>query len=465
MLNDDVRGALMTQTSPGSHTGLDRTIPARLDRLPIGRWHRSLVAVVGLGCFFNFFEVAIGTIMVPLLPAGWASTTLSKSLIIGSIFAGELVGALALTPLADRFGRRTMFQLNLIGYAALAVACAFSTDAAMLIALRFALGVGLGAELALTDAYLTELLPPSHRGRLATRAYAFGMLAVPVAGALAALLSPSMAGVSSWRWLLLLSSLGAVVVWLLRRRLPESPRWLLSRGRAEEAELAVKAIEARAGHLPAPAPSAPAASAPAPVTTPAPRLLRPPLLGRTLLACLLQALGPVAFYGFASIAPFVLLHKGFSVVHTLGYSAVTALGYPLGSILLMLVADRVQRRSLTIATSLGVAAFGIVFGMAETTWLIVVAGTATSLLSVIQATVSRTYSAELFPTAVRSTILGRSYALSRLVAAILPLGALTVLAALGPTVLYLLCAALIVVMSISVAVLGPRTNGTSLEAI
>jgi putative MFS transporter len=79
--------------------------------------------------------------------------------------------------------------------------------------------------------------------------------------------------------------------------------------------------------------------------------------------------------------------------------------------------------------------------------------------------VSRTYSAELFPTAVRSTILGRTYALSRLVAAVLPLGSLTVLAALGPTVLYLLCAALIVVMSISVAVLGPRTNATSLEAI
>jgi MFS transporter, putative metabolite:H+ symporter len=453
----------MTKTSSDSHTGSAQTIAARLDRLPVGRWHRALVAVVGLGCFFNFFEVAIGTLMVPLLPAGWAATTWETSLIIGSTFAGELLGALALTPLADRFGRRRMFQINLVGYAALAVVCAFSTDATMLIALRFALGVGLGAELALADAYLAELLPPSHRGRLATRAYAFGMLAVPVAGALAALLPHTMAGLASWRWLLLFSSLGAVIIWLLRRRLPESPRWLLSRGRAEEAELALSAIEVRA-----------AGASGAPVTTsvpvavetgPAPRLLRPPLLGRTVLTCLLETLGPVGFYGFASIAPLALLHKGFTVVESLGYTAVTALGYPAGTALLTLVVDRVQRRTLTIAASLGVAGFGVVFGLAGTTWLVVTAGIATSLLSVIQATVSRTYSAELFPTAVRSTVLGRTYALSRLVAAILPLGALTVLTALGPGILYLLCAALIIAMSLSVAVLGPRTNATRLEDV
>ncbi|MEV6624880.1 MFS transporter [Amycolatopsis sp. NPDC051106] len=453
----------MTKTSSDSHTGSAQTIAARLDRLPVGRWHRALVAVVGLGCFFNFFEVAIGTLMVPLLPAGWVATTWKTSLIIGSTFAGELVGALALTPLADRFGRRRMFQINLVGYAALAVVCAFSTDATMLIALRFALGVGLGAELALADAYLAELLPPSHRGRLATRAYAFGMLAVPAAGALATLLPHTMAGLASWRWLLLFSSPGAVIIWLLRRRLPESPRWLLSRGRADEAELALSAIEVRAtGASGAPVTtSVPVAAE----TEPAPRLLRPPLLGRTVLTCLLETLGPVGFYGFASIAPLALLHKGFTVVESLGYTAVTALGYPAGAALLTLVVDRVQRRTLTIAASLGVAGFGVVFGLAGTTWLVVTAGIATSLLSVIQATVSRTYSAELFPTAVRSTILGRTYALSRLVAAILPLGALTVLTALGPGILYLLCAALIIAMSLSVAVLGPRTNATRLEDV
>ncbi|WP_460344011.1 MFS transporter [Actinoallomurus acanthiterrae] len=189
------------------------------------------------------------------------------------------------------------------------------------------------------------------------------------------------------------------------------------------------------------------------------------MLGRTVLACLIQTLGPVGFYGFASIAPLVLLHKGFDVAHSLGYTALTALGYPIGSLLLMPIADRVQRRTLTIVSSMGVAVVGTVFGMASSGWLVVVAGTLTALLSVIQATVSRTYSAELFPTAVRSTVIGRSYALSRLVAAVLPFVSLTALYALGAAALYLLCAALITLMSLSVALLGPKTNDVRLEAI
>jgi putative MFS transporter len=437
-------------------------IANRLDALPIGRWHRSVVAVVGLGCFFNFFEVAVGTLMVPLLPTGWAPDTLWISLVIGAPFAGELIGALVLTPLADRFGRRRMFQLNLACYAALALACAFSGDVVILIVLRFLIGLGLGAELALVDAYLAELLPASHRGRLSARAYAFGMLAVPVAGALATLLPHTLLGLSSWRWLLVLSASGAVVIWLIRRRLPESPRWLASHGRPADALSTLATIESAAGVAPVEAPASALDGAPAP---PRPRLLRRPLLGRTLLACLIEILGPVGFYGFASIAPIVLLHKGFNVVESLGYTALTAIGYPLGSVLLAFVADRFQRRSVTIWASLGVAAVGTVFGMAESAWLIVLAGAATTMLSVIQATVSRTYCAELFPTAVRSTIIGRSYALSRLVAMVLPLVALTVLDALGPTTLYLLCAVLIATMAACVAALGPRTNATQLESI
>jgi putative MFS transporter len=183
------------------------------------------------------------------------------------------------------------------------------------------------------------------------------------------------------------------------------------------------------------------------------------------MACILETLGPIGFYGFASIAPLVLLHKGFSVVESLGFSALTALGYPLGSVLLVLVADRVQRRTLTIVTSLGVAVAGTVFGLAGSVWLILISGAMTTMLGVVQATVSRTYTAEMFPTSVRSTVIGRTYALSRLVSAILPLVTLTVLDALGPATLYLLCGLLVAVMSVSVAVLGPKTNARQLEVV
>ncbi|MFF4040105.1 MFS transporter [Streptomyces sp. NPDC001816] len=450
------------------------SVAARLDGLPVGRWHRGVLAAVGLGTFFNFFEVALGSLLVPLLPAGWTATTAERSLLIGATFAGEFLGALLLSGLADRHGRRRMFQLNLLAYAVVSVGAAFAPDAATLIALRFLLGVGLGAELILVDTYLTELMPSAHRGRMLAAAYGLGMTAVPVAGLLAAALPHTLAGFASWRRLMVLAGLGALPVLLLRRSLPESPRWLAAHHPERVAE-AMAGIEALAGR--------PSTAVPASVTrsrahpaghprsrtppgeAPRSRLWDPALRRRTLLLCVMETLGPIGFYGFATIAPLVLVDKGYSVVESLTYSALTALGYPLGCLLLTRLADRFQRRTLVIVSSLLVALAGTVFGTGTDVLVIVPAGLATTLVGVVNATVSRAYGAELFPTEVRNTALGRTYALSRLVAALLPFCTVTVLDALGAGPLYLGCAVLIALMSVAVAVLGPRTNSVRLEAV
>ncbi|MFI8205491.1 MFS transporter [Streptomyces sp. NPDC085937] len=371
--------------------------------LPVGRWHRRVLVVVGLGSFFNFFEVALGSLLIPLLPEGWAASSTDKSLLIGATFVGELVGALLLSGLADRYGRRRMFQINLVSYAVLSVAAACAPGATSLIVLRVLLGVGLGAELALVDTYLTEMMPAARRGRMLASAYAFGMLAVPVAGVLAAKLPSSIAGVDAWRWLMTLAGAGAVSVWLLRRRLPESPRWLALH-RPDQALEAVARIESdasrgRTGTVPdRPDDAAPVARHVAGPTRDALRLWGPALRHRTALLCVMETLGPIGFYGFSSIAPLVLLHKGFTVVESLSYTALTALGYPLGCVLLMWMAERIQRRTLVVVTSLLVAAAGTVFGLATSVWVIVPAGLLTSLAGVVNATVSRSYGAELMPT-------------------------------------------------------------------
>src|SRR5262245_35727260 len=126
-------------------------IAARLDRLPLGRWHARIVALMGVGTFFNFFEVGLGSALVTLLPAGWVTGTLDKSLVIASAFVGELIGALLLAPLSDRFGRRTMFQVNLLAYAGLSILSVFSPTLGVFVAVRVLLGIGLGAELVLVD--------------------------------------------------------------------------------------------------------------------------------------------------------------------------------------------------------------------------------------------------------------------------------------------------------------------------
>ncbi|KAA2265387.1 MFS transporter [Solihabitans fulvus] len=432
------------------------TVADRLDRLPLSRWHRRMVVLIGLGAFFSFFEVALGSFFSVLLGAQWTLTTVDRSLIVGSVFLGEMAGSLLLAPLADRLGRRTMFQINLIAYAALSLAAAFSPNLAVFLVLRVLTGVGLGAELTLVDTYLSELLPARRRGRYIAWSYTLGLTAAPVAGILAKSATGAVLGVAGWRWLLILAAGGGFVVWLSRRRLPESPRWLAATGRAAGAERVLAAIEQETG--PPVEQPAQAAAAPAP---PDPGRYR----RRALLMWLMWLLTPVGFYAFASIAPIVLLAKGFDLAHSLTYAALTALGYPLGSLVSVGLTERFERRTLVIASTLAAAVFGIAFGFGTNLGVLIGAGVATTVSTVVQSNVVHIYQTELFRTANRSTAIGLPYAASRLVSAVLPIVAVALLASIGAGGLYLGCALLLFLMVVAVGVLGPRTNNRPLDAI
>jgi MFS family permease len=153
----------------------------------------------------------------------------SLPLAVSSAFIGMFIGANVLGRLADRVGRGTAFLVNLGIYSALTLVGAFSVNAAMLIAARFLAGIGIGAELALIDTYLSQLLPTRVRGRYTAWAYTLGFIGVPAAGLLGRLLVPmSPLGIDGW--LFVAGSLGAVIVWMVRLQLPESPRWLTADG-------------------------------------------------------------------------------------------------------------------------------------------------------------------------------------------------------------------------------------------
>ncbi|WP_063712851.1 MFS transporter [Sciscionella marina] len=433
-------------------------IAANLDRLPVGPWHRRVVALMGIGTFFNFFEVGLGSLLVTLIPSAWADTTLAKSMVIGSAFAGELIGALVLAPLSDQFGRRRMFQINLLAYAGFSLLCTLSPSFAVFVLLRVIVGIGLGAELVLVDTYLAELVPAARRGLLIGVCYFIGWLALPVSALLAANLPHVLAGLESWRWLLIISALGAVLVWFTRRGLSESPRWLAAKGRRAEALAVLRKI---GGDVPPAEPDSISTVDP----QDRPKLLRRPLLGRTLLACLIWACQTIGVLGFSSIAPLVLIHKGFSVLHSLGYTAATASGYPIGAALVVLFAERFQRKHLLVISSVLVAASGALFGFTSSAWLVVLAGTALNVFNVIMGNLSHSYTPELFPTSVRSTAAGRTYSLSRLVSAVFPFITLPFLYAFGAGALFGVCAILILAMSIGVALFGPRTNARQLDTI
>ncbi|MFD7107598.1 MFS transporter [Streptomyces celluloflavus] len=441
---------------------------ARLDRLPASRWHRKITLIVGIGSFFDLYEVFLGGVLGAALAERWQLGHTAKAWVIAAAFLGMFVGANVLSVLADRVGRRRMFLVNLGAYAGCSLLCAFAPDLPWLLALRFLSGIGLGAELVLVDTYLAEFLPRAVRGRYIAWAYTLGFLGVPVVALLGARLvaAHQVLGVDGWRWLLVAGGLGAAFLQLMRRRLPESPRWLMVQGRDREAERIVADIEARVAHETGGSlPLVPAAGTPPERKVPLGALLRGDHRRRTVMWCVFQVLQTVGYYGFGSLAPVVLTAKGHTVTDSLLYAALGFCGYPIGSALSVPLIDRIERRTLIAAAALAIAACGLVFGLADAPWLIVGSGFALTLCSNVFSNAFHVYQTEIFPTGLRSSAIGIAYSLSRLTSVVLPFVALSVLARFGAVAVFAGSAVLMVLLCLDVVLLGPRSTGRSLERI
>ena len=175
------------------------------------------------------------------------------------MFSGLFIGTALFGFLADRFGRRPIFTFSLLWYTIATVIMAFQTDVFGLNLWRFISGIGVGIELVTIDSYLSEIVPSELRGRAFAYNNTIQFSAVPIVAFLAWLLVPaSPFGLDGWRWVVLIGSAGAIFVWWIRLRVPESPRWLVLHGRFEQAERILAELEKEAKvevgfTLPAPA--------------------------------------------------------------------------------------------------------------------------------------------------------------------------------------------------------------------
>jgi putative MFS transporter len=442
------------------------TVAARLDRIPPVRMHRRMAVAVGFANFFDLYDIFLGGVLAAVLAEAWGLDTTGKAIVIASGFGGMFFGAIALGTLADYLGRRRMFLLNLMIYSGFSLAAAFSPDLTWLAILRFCAGFGLGAELSLSDTYLSELLPRQVRGRYMASAYTLGFFGVPLAAFVGARF---VAGhhllIDGWRWLLVIGSLGAIVVWAMRRSLPESPRWHEIRGRHAEADAATCGLEDKAraelGVERLPQPGI-VEVAPARGSTLS-EIFREPYRRRTVMLYIFQFFQTVGYYGFGTLAPLVLANKGFDIVDSLGFSAVIFLGYPVGSALSIPLMERFERKHLIVASAIVMGVLGVVFGFGRSTALIVAAGFLLTAASNVFSNGFHIYQAEIFPTRMRSTAVSTAYSLSRLSGAMLPFISVSALDHLGPTAVFLGSAVILAIVAIDVAILGPRSTGLNLE--
>jgi putative MFS transporter len=373
-------------------------------------------------------------------------------------------GATFLGRFADVYGRRAAFLINLGIYSAFTLLGALSPNVSSLIATRFLAGIGIGAELPLVDAYLSELLPARHRGRYTAWAYTLGFIGVPAAGFLARILVPQQPlGIDGWRWMFVAGSLGAAIIWVMRARLPESPRWLEAVGRTAEAETIVAAMEREAERrAPLPPPSDESAE---PERGRFRAIFGPRYRGRTLMLCVFHLFQTVGYYGFGTLVPTVLAAKGYSIVTSLTFTSLTFIGYPIGSALSLPMVERVDRRWLIVGSAACMAAFGLTLGYASSPVVILTSGFLYTATSNVFSNALHIFQVEIFPTFARATAAGTAYGISRLSTGAMPFVLVPVLDRFGPTAMFGVIAGALAICIVDIALFAPPTTGRALEAI
>jgi putative MFS transporter len=433
---------------------------SRLDRLPIGPFHYRIMLLIGIGMFFDGFDIYIaGTVLGVTLKTGF-STLPQNALFISMTFVGMMLGSLATGFLGDRFGRRFTYQFNLLVFGLASLAAAFAPSMIILITCRFVMGFGLGAENVVGYSTMTEFVPAKTRGKWLGLMAVCVVTGLPVALLVASVVVPAF----GWRAMFILGGIGAIIVWYLRKNLPESPRWLEAVGRTEEAEALMQSIEREAAQgQPLPAP---ALASTVPVSSDLATLFTAPLLSRMIVGSICLITINTLLYGFVTWLPVFFIKQGLSVATSFGYSLLMALGAPVGSAIGALTADSWGRKPTIIGASLISVVLGIIYPMISDPVLLPAVGFALTVpIYVLVALLFGIYIPELFPTEVRLRASGIVNTLGRGATIVTPFLVVMLFEARGVAGVMALMVGLLVLQIITVWALGIEPRHRSLEEL
>src|SRR5881227_179881 len=371
---------------------------ARLDRLPISSFHYRIFGLVGAGMFFDGYDLYIaGGVLASAIQTKF-STVPQNLQFISLTFVGMTLGSLITGFVGDKLGRRFTYQINLLIFGLASLAAAFAQDMNQLIACRFVQGLGLGAEIVVGYSTLTEFVPPKTRGRWLSMMAFLVVAGFPVTALLGYLIIPAF----GWRPMFVIAGVGSLIVWYLRKNLPESPRWLESQGRTAEAEALMQSIEKEAaagGTLP-------------PVVVPAavPQvaasdMLKPPLLQRLIVGSWVLITINTLIFGFVIFLPQFFLRQGLTITNSLLYTIVLAAASLVGCALGAYTSDTVGRRWSIIGASLVTILFGWIYARfhagADPVIVLSVGFVLIVAIYVQTAVLFGVYTPELFPTEIR----------------------------------------------------------------
>ncbi|HZT50847.1 MAG TPA: MFS transporter [Stellaceae bacterium] len=381
----------------------EQSIAARIERLPYSRWHIAITAFLGVAIFFDSFDSLAIAYVLPVLIHDWSIPRENIGGLISIANLGQAIGAFFFGWYAERAGRIPAARITIGLYALASLACAFAQDYQQLFWLRFVEGIGLGGEIPIASAYISEILRAERRGGsfLAYQMiFPVGLLGSGVAGAWVV---PNL----GWQWMFIIGAVPAFLALALRRFCPESPRWLASHGRLREADETVKRIEAavsRGGTRPLP-PIPDIAAWPAGETTRWRELFQGRYRARTLLVWVIWISSYIISYGLQGWIP--TLYR--EVYHlplqqALNYAIAAPAGSVIGSVICALLIDLTGRRYWFIGAFFLIAAglFELWAGGASTAFgMLLGYGFCSMWLGSINMSIFL-YTAEIYPTRMRA---------------------------------------------------------------
>lgn len=399
---------------------------ARMEQVPTSRWFVTARVVMGSATFFDAFNALSIAFVLPILAPLWHITPPEIGILIGASYVGQIIGALAFSRGAERYGRIPCAAAATAIYAVMSLACATAWSFNILLAFRFIQGIGVGGEMPVAATYISELSKAHGRGRFFMLYEMIFPIGLMVTGQVGAILVPLM----GWQIMFLIGGIPGLIIALMLLRLPESPRWLIGKGRLAAADAVVRRLEAATSDKSGPVLAA-ASEETLPQQVEVPQrsrgrwgeLLSPAYRGRTLIAWVLWASAYLVANGLNNWMPTLyttIYHL--ELPQALRAASMTNVAQVVLVLICALVIDRTGRKYWMMgafgmgAVTLGVLGFG---GAKDVSWLIVLGTISYGLIGSIAAVVYL-YTPEIYPTRMRAVGTGVATSWLRIASAIGP---------------------------------------------
>jgi putative MFS transporter len=435
------------------------SVGARLDRLPLLPFHYKVFWLLGAGMFFDGYDLYVGTNVLGATVQSGFSTLAQNAQFISLSYFGLTIGSFLAGFIGDKYGRRFIFQFNLVIFGLSSIAAAFAPDMTTLNLIRFVMGIGLGAEIVVGYSTLTEFVPPKYRGRWLSFMALIVVSGLPATAILGGLIIPAF----GWRPMFVIVGVGALIVWYLRKNLPESPRWLEVHGRIDEANAIVLQAEKEAeakGPLATPVPAKPA------INLGFASLFTKALLPRLIVGSVVLITVNTLVAGFVLWLPTFFVQQGLSIARSFSYLVVLAAGSILGCAIGAYVSDKYGRRPSIIGASLLTILLGAIYPFTSTPATLLTVGFLLIVSIYIQvAMLFGVYTTELFPTEVRLRGNGVCNTVGRAATIVSPYVVVALFQDYGIFGVIGLLIVLLIMQIIAITTLGVEPAGLGLEEV